>query len=52
VKVENAARAIHAGATVLVAASGVFAQPDPATAARALAEIAATEPARPTGKVR
>jgi ribulose-phosphate 3-epimerase len=52
VKVENAARAIGAGATVLVAASGVFAQPDPATAARALAEIAATEPARPTGKVR
>src|SRR6266480_4733446 len=52
VKVENAARAIGAGASVLVAASGVFAQPDPVAAARALAEIAATEPARPTGKVR
>ena len=51
VKVENAARAIDAGANVLVAASGVFAQPDPAAAARALAEIAADEPARPTGKV-
>src|SRR5437016_6312430 len=51
VKVENAARAIDAGANVLVAASGVFAQPDPAAAARTLAEIAADEPARPTGKV-
>jgi len=51
VKVENAARAIDAGANVLVAASGVFAQPDPAAAARTLAEIAADGPARPTGKV-
>ena len=50
-KVENAARAIDAGANVLVAASGVFAQPDPAAAARTLAEIAADGPARPTGKV-
>jgi ribulose-phosphate 3-epimerase len=41
VKVENAARAIAAGATVLIAASGVFSQPDPAVAARELAAIAA-----------
>jgi len=41
VKVENAARAVDAGATVLIAASGVFAQPDPAAAARRLAAIAA-----------
>jgi ribulose-phosphate 3-epimerase len=41
VKVENATRAVDAGATVLIAASGVFAQPDPAEAARRLAEIAA-----------
>ena len=40
VKVENARRALEAGATVLIAASGLFAQPDPAAAARALAEIA------------
>jgi ribulose-phosphate 3-epimerase len=43
VKIENAARAVAAGATVLVAASGVFAEPDPADAARALADIAAGE---------
>jgi ribulose-phosphate 3-epimerase len=41
VKAENAARAVDAGATVLIAASGVFAQPDPAAAARTLAAIAA-----------
>ena len=40
VKIENAARAVDAGATVLVSASGIFAQPDPAAAARALAAIA------------
>jgi ribulose-phosphate 3-epimerase len=41
VKVENARRAVEAGATVLIAASGVFAEPDPADAARRLAAIAA-----------
>jgi ribulose-phosphate 3-epimerase len=41
VKIENAARAVAAGATVLIAASGVFAEPDPADAARSLAAIAA-----------
>jgi ribulose-phosphate 3-epimerase len=40
VKVDNAARAVDAGATVLIAASAIFQQPDPAEAARALAEIA------------
>jgi ribulose-phosphate 3-epimerase len=45
VKVENARRAVHAGATVLVAASGIFAQPDPAAAARSLAAIAHGEAA-------
>jgi len=45
VKIENAARAVASGATVLIAASGVFAQPDPGEAARALAAIAAGEPA-------
>jgi ribulose-phosphate 3-epimerase len=40
VKLENARRAVDAGASVLVAASGIFQQPDPATAARELAEIA------------
>lgn len=40
VKLENATRAVEAGATVLIAASGIFQQPDPAEAARALAEIA------------
>jgi len=49
VKVDNAARAIDAGATVLIAASGVFAQPDPGAAARTLAAIAAGE--RPDGEV-
>jgi ribulose-phosphate 3-epimerase len=40
VKVDNARRAVDAGATVLIAASGIFAQPDPAAAAAALAAIA------------
>ena len=40
VKIDNAQRAIDAGATVLIAASGIFAQPDPAEAARSLAIIA------------
>jgi ribulose-phosphate 3-epimerase len=40
VKVENARRAVEAGASVLVAASGIFQQPDPAAAAGELAEIA------------
>jgi ribulose-phosphate 3-epimerase len=40
VKIENARRAIDAGATVLIAASGIFARTDPAAAARRLAEIA------------
>jgi ribulose-phosphate 3-epimerase len=40
VKLDNAQAAIDAGATVLIAASGIFAQPDPADAARRLAAIA------------
>lgn len=40
VKVQNAQRAVDAGATVLVSASGIFRTPDPVEAARALAEIA------------
>jgi ribulose-phosphate 3-epimerase len=40
VKVENARRAVEAGASVLIAASGIFQQPDPAAAAGELAEIA------------
>ena len=40
VKIDNAERAVEAGATVLIAASGVFSQPDPAAAARSLAAIA------------
>lgn len=40
VKVDNATRAVEAGATVLIAASGIFATADPAGAARALAAIA------------
>jgi ribulose-phosphate 3-epimerase len=40
VKVDNAQRAVDAGATVLICASGIFAQPDPADAARRLAAIA------------
>jgi ribulose-phosphate 3-epimerase len=41
VKLDNARRAVDAGASVLIAASGIFAQPDPAAAARGLAAIAA-----------
>jgi len=40
VKIDNAQRAVDAGATVLIAASGIFAQQDPAEAARSLADIA------------
>jgi ribulose-phosphate 3-epimerase len=40
VKRDNAERAMRAGATVLIAASGIFREPDPAAAAQALAEIA------------
>ena len=40
VKVDNAQRAIDAGATVLVAASAIFQAPDPAAAARELATTA------------
>ena len=43
VKVDNAQRAIDAGATVLVAASAIFQAPDPAAAARELAAIARGE---------
>jgi ribulose-phosphate 3-epimerase len=49
VKIENARRAVEAGATVLIAASGVFAESDPADAARRLAGIAAGSP--PDGEV-
>ncbi len=40
VKLDNAKRVVEAGATVLVSASGIFREPDPADAARRLAEIA------------
>jgi ribulose-phosphate 3-epimerase len=40
VKLDNAERAVRAGATVLIAASGIFREHDPAEAARVLAEIA------------
>jgi ribulose-phosphate 3-epimerase len=50
VKVGNAQRAVDAGATVLVSASGIYQAPDTVEAARTLAEIAsrdrATLPAR------
>jgi len=39
VKIDNARRAVDAGATVLVAASGLFGEPDPAETARRFAEI-------------
>jgi len=42
VKVENAQRAVDAGATVLVSASGIYQAGDKADAARALAEIASS----------
>jgi ribulose-phosphate 3-epimerase len=51
VKVENAQRAVDAGATVLVSASGIFQSPDKVVAARSLAEIAARgRAARPAGR--
>jgi ribulose-phosphate 3-epimerase len=40
IKVENARRAVDAGATILISGSGVFRQPDPAAAARAIFEVA------------
>jgi ribulose-phosphate 3-epimerase len=40
VKLDNARAAVDSGATVLIAASGIFAQPDPADAARRLASVA------------
>lgn len=40
VKVDNARRAVDAGATVLVSASGIYQAPDPVDAARTLAAIA------------
>jgi ribulose-phosphate 3-epimerase len=43
VKLENAQRAVDAGATVLISASGIFHEPDPASAARRLSEIARGE---------
>jgi ribulose-phosphate 3-epimerase len=49
VKIDNAARCVDAGASVLIAASGVFAQPDPAAAARSLAAIAAGSRERKDG---
>ena len=44
VKLDNARRAVEAGASVLIAASGIFAQRDPAAAARGLAAIASGGP--------
>jgi ribulose-phosphate 3-epimerase len=40
VKIENAQRAVDAGASVLIAASGIFQAPDPAQAAKELAAVA------------
>lgn len=40
VKLANAQTAVDAGATVLIAASGIFQEPDPGAAAKALAAIA------------
>jgi ribulose-phosphate 3-epimerase len=45
VKIENARAAVDAGATVLIAASGIFQQDDPAAAAAELARIAQGEAA-------
>jgi len=45
VTLDNAQRAVDAGATVLVAASAIFRSPDPASAARELAAIARGEAA-------
>ncbi len=41
IKVDNAKRAVDAGATILISGSGVFRQPDPVAAAKVIAEIAA-----------
>jgi ribulose-phosphate 3-epimerase len=41
IKVDNAQRAVDAGATVLVSASGIYQAPDKVAAARTLAAIAA-----------
>jgi ribulose-phosphate 3-epimerase len=43
VKVENAQRAVDAGATVLISASGIFQMDDPSSAAKQLATIAKGE---------
>ncbi len=40
VKLDNARRCVEAGASIITAASAIFQAPDPADAARALAEIA------------
>jgi ribulose-phosphate 3-epimerase len=40
IKLDNAQRAIDAGATVLIAASAIFWQPDPTDAARQLSAVA------------
>jgi ribulose-phosphate 3-epimerase len=45
VKIENARSAVDAGATVLIAASGIFQQDDPAGAAAELARISRAEAA-------
>jgi ribulose-phosphate 3-epimerase len=45
VKIDNARRAVDAGATVLVSASGIFQAPDPAENARVLRSIANGEAA-------
>ncbi len=52
VKVGNAQRAVDAGATVLVSASGIFRAPDTVEAARTLAQIAAGRRADATGGAR
>lgn len=39
VKIDNAKRAVEAGATVLISASGLFQQPDPTDAARRIYEV-------------
>lgn len=41
IKIDNAKRAVDAGATILISGSGVFRQPDPVGAARAIAAVAA-----------
>jgi ribulose-phosphate 3-epimerase len=41
IKVDNARRAVDAGATILISGSGVFRQPDPVEAARTIADVAA-----------